>query len=210
MGLIAKASGGGSFTPVPPGNHLARCYRIIDLGTQRTEYKGQIKFQKRCMLQFEVHGSDENDNPLLTQKGEPLSISKNYTVSLSDNSTMRADFESWRNKKFTKEELSAFHIGKVLGQWAMISVTKAIVDDKEYTNISAIATVPSMIKASIPKGFNELKTFDLDNPDMALFETFGERLKEKIMATKEWAAHLSKDMPEKESIADGLDDDIPF
>lgn len=210
MGLIAKANGGGSFTPVPPGNHLARCYRIIDLGTQRGEYKGQVKWQQKCMLQFEVHGVDEDGNPLVTPKGEPLSISKNYTVSLNDGATMRTDFESWRNRAFTPEERNAFHVGKVLGQWAMISVTKSIVGDKEYTNIAGIATVPSMMKANIPKGINDLKTFDLDNPDMALFETFGERLKEKIMGSKEWVAHLSKDPSTTQSIADGLDDDIPF
>lgn len=209
MGLIAKASGGGSFTPVPPGNHLARCYRIIDLGTQRTEYKGQVKWQQKCMLQFEVHGVDDNGDPLLTPKGEPLSISKNYTVSLSDNATMRTDFESWRNKPFTQEERNAFHVGKVLGQWAMISVTKALVGDREFTNINSIATVPAMMKGSIPKGFNELKSFDLDAPDMELFESFGEKLKEKIMASKEWAQLSAKESPNAIPESD-LDDDIPF
>ena len=42
MGLIAKKSGGGDFTPVPPGMHLARCYRVIDLGTQSGTYLGVV------------------------------------------------------------------------------------------------------------------------------------------------------------------------
>jgi len=209
MGLIAKANGGGSFTPVPPGNHLARCYRIIDLGTQRTEYKGQVKWQQKCMIQFEVHGVDEFDKPLVTAKGDPLSISKTYTVSLNDGATMRTDLESWRNKKFTAEEMTAFHLGKVLGQWAMISVTKSIVGDKEYSNISSIATVPAMMKASIPSGVNDLKTFDMEDPDMELFDSLGDKLKEKIMSSKEWQQRSVKNEAPASDI-DSLDDDIPF
>ena len=59
MALIAKESGGGgSFTPVPPGMHLARCYRIIDLGTQESTYQGTVKKLPKVMLQFEVHGEE--------------------------------------------------------------------------------------------------------------------------------------------------------
>ena len=59
MALIAK-EGEGTFTPVPPGMHLARCYRVVDLGTQKSEYLGTIKHLPKVMLQFEVHGEDDN------------------------------------------------------------------------------------------------------------------------------------------------------
>jgi hypothetical protein len=32
--IVENTSTGGDFTPVPAGLHLARCYRIVDLGTQ--------------------------------------------------------------------------------------------------------------------------------------------------------------------------------
>ena len=37
MSLIAKSTegSGSSFVTVPPDMHLARCYRIVDLGTQK-------------------------------------------------------------------------------------------------------------------------------------------------------------------------------
>ena len=53
MGLIAKDSGGGgNFTPVAPGMHLARCYRIVDMGTQKTDFQGRSSTCKRlcCSL----------------------------------------------------------------------------------------------------------------------------------------------------------------
>ena len=40
---------GGNFERCPSGMHLARCYRIIDLGTQKSEYMGQVGYQS---LQF--------------------------------------------------------------------------------------------------------------------------------------------------------------
>ena len=53
----------GNFERCPSGMHLARCYRIVDLGTQKSEYLGTIKHLPKVMIQFEVHGEDENGKP---------------------------------------------------------------------------------------------------------------------------------------------------
>jgi len=216
MSLTARDSGGGSFTPVAPGMHLARCYRIVDIGTQKTEYQGQIKHQQKVMMQFEVHGEDDSGKPLVTSKGEPLSISKNFTLSLSENATLRKDLQAWRGRQFTPEELRGFELKNVLGAWCMLTVAKAIGNNgKEYTNIISINPVPVAIKkAGQPEGFNKLSMFVIDNPDMELFETFGSSLKEKIQATPEWRARNSgqpviKPAPSGSGF-DDMDDDIPF
>ena len=62
MSLIARDSGSSTFKPVPPGMHLARCYRIVDLGTQRSEYQGNVKELRKIMITFEVHGDDDQGN----------------------------------------------------------------------------------------------------------------------------------------------------
>ena len=72
MALIAKESGGSStFTPVPQGMHLARCYRVVDLGTQKSEYLGTIKHLPKVMLQFEVFGEDESGNKEMANQPQP-------------------------------------------------------------------------------------------------------------------------------------------
>jgi len=88
MGLTAKASSESKFTPVPAGMHLARCYRIIDLGTQSTEWQGQQKKSYKIMILWEVHGEDEQGKALVTDRNEPMSISKNYTMSLGEMSRL--------------------------------------------------------------------------------------------------------------------------
>lgn len=215
MSLIAKAySGASKFVSVPPGLHLARCYRIIELGTQLGNWKGQQNQKKKIMVQFEVHGNDADGNPLLTDKGEPLSISKNYTFSLNENASLSKDLESWRNQAFTKDQREGgFDVKKILGVWAMISITKDKGDDgNEYTNISNINSVPQSIKqAGLPEGFNELKFFDIDEPDMELFESLGPKIKEKIMGSPEWQKKhggkvVEKPKPQNDDFGDSLDD----
>lgn len=218
MSLIAKESGGGSgdFTPVPQGMHLARCYRIVDLGTQDSTYLGTVKKLPKVMLQFEVHGEDDAGKAIVTAKNEPMSISKNFTLSLAEKATLRKDLQTWRGREFTEDELRGFELKNVLGAWAMVSVIKAMGNNgKEYTNIAAIMSVPPAIKkAGMPNGHNELKLFSIDEPDMALFNSFSNGLKEKIEKSPEWQArgNSSAPAPAKAPASgfDDMDDDIPF
>ena len=213
MALIAKSNGESNFVPVPQGMHLARCYRIVDLGTQKSEYQGQVKHLSKVMLQFEIHGNDDDNKPIVTQKGEPMSINKNFTLSLAEKATLRKDLQTWRGREFTEDELRGFELKNVLGAWAMISVIKALGNNgKEYTNIAAIMSVPSAIKkAGIPEGHNDLTLFSIEEPDMALFDSFSNGLKEKIGKSPEWQSRGKSSAPKAPAGPfDDMSDDIPF
>jgi hypothetical protein len=220
MGLIASDSG-KSFTPIPPGMHLARCYRIIDLGTQKTEWQGQIKSLPKILVQFEVHGEDDNGNPLKTSEGEPMSISKRYTLSIGDKSTLRADLASWRGRDFTPQEKQGFSLKNILGHWAMITVSKNVgKDGKEFTNIANINPVPKIIKEQgLPEGINPLVKFDIDDPDMEVFNSLSEKLQETIKSSPEWQMYHGTKTETKatdyakasgKGALSDLDEEIPF
>jgi len=195
---------------VPEGTHLARCYRIVDLGTQESTYLGQLKTQRKVMIQFEVHGDDENGFALITRAGEPMSISKNYTLSIGENARLRQDLTSWRGKAFTPEELKGFELKNLLGVWGMISVIKTIGENgKEYTNINTITPVPAVVKKNgLPSYFNEAKIFSIDNPDMELFATFSDYLRAKIEGSPEWRGRSA--VAYTGGGVEELDEDIPF
>lgn len=210
MSLIAKATEGGSFTPVPSGMHLARCYKIVDLGSQKTEYKGQTKIQHKIMLQFEVWSEDENGNPTVTSKGEPLSITKRYTLTLAEKAALRNDLKTWRGRDFTPEELRGFELKNVLGVWAMLSVSRdAAANGKEYTNIQAIMPVPAHVKKSgLPEPHNPVAMYSIEDHDDAVFETLSEGIKKVIMQSPEFQ---SRNPHQSVSVAaQDEDDDIPF
>ena len=185
MGLIAK-EGGGSFKPVPPGAWTARCYQVIDLGTQVSKFDN--KEQHKIRVQFEVHDKDKGGRPLVTAKGEPMTISKNYTLSLNSEATLRKDLVSWRGRDFTRQELDGFELKNILDKWATILVKESIgADNKSYSNITGISPVDPAVKAEgLPAPHNKAQYFDLDNPDMELFETFSQWTQAAIKSTKEW------------------------
>ena len=204
MPLIVKDT--SDFIGVPAGMHLARCYRIVDKGTQ----KGfQDQDQPTVMLQFEIHGEDENGKPLVTTDGRPLSISKSYNCTLAEKSNLRKDLQMWRGKEFTEDERKRFELKNILGHWAMLTVTRKESNGKTYSRIDAISSVPRSVKEmGLPQGFNALQVFDIENPDMKIFDTFSEKLKADIMSAPEWPG--SKESKEPSFDATGLDDSIPF
>ena len=212
MSLTVSASGGGNFINVPAGMHLARCYRIIDLGTQKTEYKGQAKMTPKVMFQFEVHSEDDDGNALLTQDGKPLSISKQYTLSLNENAILRRDLQSWRGRAFTEDELKAFDLQNVLGQWCMLNVVHTMNDGKTYANIDNINPIPASVKKNgLPEGANDTVIFSIRNADMDVFETFSDHIKSKIESSPEWASWKNAPATKAPSADfDDFDSDVPF
>jgi hypothetical protein len=206
---------GGSFESTPVGSHLARCYRIVDLGTQKSEYQGQVKYLHKVMLGWEIHGMNDDGTPIKMTDGRPFAMFKHYTLSWSDKATLRIDLQAWRGRPFTAEEMRRFDLKTILGAWCMLNVIeRAGNDGKMYVNVANISPVPAMIKQNgLPAAVNKNEMFNLSEPDMAMFETFSDNLKKKIQGSPEWEKLQSK--PKQAAAApasdDGLtDDDIPF
>jgi hypothetical protein len=175
---------------------------------------GNVKNLHKVMFQFEVHSEDAQGEPLLTSKGDPMTVSKNYTVSLAEKSNLRKDLQSWRGKDFSSDELKGFELKNVLGQWAMLSVVEAHRDGNTYTNIANINPVPaSMKKNGLPEGKNELKLFSIEDADLELFESFSDNLKNKIRLSPEWEnLHGAPDTGSSAAGAnfDDMESDLPF
>jgi hypothetical protein len=210
---------GGSFERCPPGMHLARCYRIVDLGTQKSEYMGQTKYQHKIMLAWEIHGADDDGIPLKMQDGRPFGIFKNYTLSWSDKANLRLDLQSWRGKPFTQEEMRRFDLKNVLGAFCMLNIIERDKDGKTYTNVDGVTPVPSIIKQQgLPQGVNKLELFNLQEPDMEMFNGFSEGLKNKIKSSPEWQKLQGGDpepqqAPAAKKTANAFEDDsedVPF
>lgn len=213
MSFIVEDTG-GSFESTPVGSHLARCYRIVDLGTQKSEYMGQVKYLHKVMLGWEIHGMNEDGTPIKMKDGRPFAMFKNYTLSWSEKATLRGDLQSWRGRPFTAEEMRRFDLKTVLGAWCMLNVIERQGNDgKMYVNVANVSPVPAMMKQNgLPAPINKNEMFNLSDPDWEMFETFSDNLKKKIINSPEFerakapttktAAAPAQSMPE--------DDDIPF
>jgi hypothetical protein len=210
MGFMAS-NAGGDFKQVPPGAYIGRCYSIIDLGTQISE-----KFATsahKIMLQWELFGDDEDGQPLtVTRDGKtmPMTVRKEYTVSLNEKANLRKDLAAWRGKDFTSEEAKAFDVSKLLGAYCMVNVTTSEGSNgKTYSNVAGLTPLPSALKANKPAGVHPLIQFDLDHPDMEIMDGFHDKLQERIRATPEWNKSSKKQQPAMAG-GDDMDDDVPF
>lgn len=215
MGFIAKNSGGGDFKKVPAGAFIARCYSIIDLGTQTQNGQFGESTAHKLRLGFEVFGEDEDGSPLTVSfKGEtkPMTIDKEYTVSMHEKANLRKELSAWRGKPFTDDEAKAFDVSALLGQYCMLNVAhKAAGNGKVYANIAGITPVPGALKNAKPQGVHALVKFDIDQPNMIMFEALPEFLQNKIKSAPEWDRNSRQPELSTANAADDIsDDDIPF
>lgn len=201
MGFVASDSGGGNFKRVPAGVHIGRCYSLIDLGTQLSSGQYGEKLQHKIRVAWELFGEDENGEQLTVEfDGQvmPMTISKSYTLSLSEKSSLRKDLQSWRGKEFTDEEAKGFDITKLLGHYCMVNVTTSETNGKTYSNVANLTPLPAALKNNKPVGVHEIVMFDLDAPDWNVFATFHDKLKDAIKSSPEFLKAASIDNADSE------------
>lgn len=209
MGFVASDAGGsGNFKRVPAGAYIGRCYSLIDLGTQLSTGQYGEKLQHKIRIGWELFGEDEQGNPLtIEQDGKevPMTISKSYTVSLHEKAGLRKDLAAWRGRDFTDEEAKAFDVSKLIGAYCMVNVTTSETNGKTYSNVAGLTPLPGALKNAKPAAVHENVIFDLDKPDMKLFDSFHEKLQDAIKRSPEWAKHAGHEVG---SMADV--EEIPF
>lgn len=210
MSFIATDSGGGNFKRVPPGAYIGRCFSLVDLGTQLSTGQFGEKMQHKIKIGWELFGDDEDGNPLTIDvdgRDMPLTISKSYTVSLHEKSGLRKDLAAWRGRDFTDDEAKAFDVAKLLGAYCMVNVTQSESNGKTYSNVAGLTPIPGALKNAKPAPVHADVKFDLDAPDMAVFDTFHEKLQDAIKRSPEWAqlSRKGKPFPDMQE-----DTDAPF
>jgi len=212
MAFIAKDSGGGDFKKVPPGAYIGRCYSLVDLGTQLTTGQYGEKLQHKIRIGWELFGEDEQGNPLtvlVDGKEMPMTITKSYTVSLHEKAGLRKDLAAWRGKDFTDEEAKAFDVSKLVGAYCMVNATTSETNGKTYTNVAGLTPLPGALKNAKPAPVHENIVFDLDNPDMKVFNAFHEKLQEAIKKSPEWQISQRKSGSGFDDMPNDMEDDLP-
>lgn len=179
MALTPK-KGGGDFEMVEPGIYKARLIRVIDLGTQRSEYKGEISYKHKIMMLWELPETKmkEGDN-----EGKPFSVALFATLSLHKNSNLRPLLVGWRGKDFTPEEEEVFNVLDLLDKTFTISVIHNIDGENTYANI---AMLMPLNETECPPRVNDLIGFDLSDFNQQVFDNLSEKLQEKIRSSHEW------------------------
>ncbi len=182
---------------VPEGNNAARCYSIVDLGTQKLTYMGETKEVAQVLLTWEfpdfTHVFDEQLGP------QPLVIGQKYTVALGSKAKLAKMLMSWRNVKEIKG--GAGFLKPYLNQWCLASVIHGV-SKKDSTikfanignNGAGISSMPTAMK-DIYKNkpvLNPPVYFDFDEFNIEVFNTLPEWIQKIIQLSPEWAKAASK------------------
>ena len=204
MGRFAKDSGGGDFIQAPTGTHMARCFRLIDLGTQHGEYQGQPNTRNQVLVSWELPTE-------LMDDGKPFIVSQFYTNSLNEKATLLHHLEAWRGKQFTEKELVGFDLMNILGKACMVTVTQ---NDKGKSKVSAVAGLPKGI--TVPAQINPSSAFWLDEWSDEVFEAIPKGIQDIIKKSDEYREMIGEIQPKSNGKAKGghgfedLEDEIPF
>ncbi len=197
-------NGGGDFEQPPVGTHVARCVKIIDIGTQKGEYQGKATIKRQCIIGWEL------PNELMSEgeyAGKPFVVSKFYTASLGEKANLRKDLANWRGRDFSEAELAGFEAKNILGKGCMLSLTT---NDKGKTRVTGVMALPRGM--DLPAQTSPTVYFSLDEFNQAAFDGLSDGYKKFITASPEYRVATNPD-PEPQARKgnfDDLDDDIPF
>lgn len=201
--MIAKDSGGGSFEQAPVGTHVARCYKLIDIGTTMQEFQGEAKKRHQIILGWEL------PNELMTSgefAGQPFTASAFYTLSLHEKSNLRHILKNWRGRDFTEEELKGFDLKNILGKPCMVSITH---NDKGRSEVGGVIALPKGM--TVPDAVNPPVYFSLADFDQSAFDAFSEKMQALIAKSDEYKALSGKPAKQAEPAGEvAFDDDILF
>lgn len=204
--VIAKEPESKEFELTPEGVYIARCYKILDLGTQPMSYQGEEKEPKRKVAIF----WELLDDDVKMSDGQPFSMRREYTLSLDRKATLRAELQAWRGVSFTEEELQGFDLEQVLGKYCRMQITHTKKDEKTYANITSIMSMKN--SEPKPEGVNTTVFFDIMAPDMEIYDALADYWKDKISAAPEWNnANEVASLMEDESLDKPVNlEEIPF
>ena len=201
----ARQQAGEGFKPLPEGVHAGVIIGLVDLGKQAGV--GQIKDAYKVAVIVQFPGE-------LTEKGEPMTVTKLYTSSMYSRSILRKDVEALFGKAFPSQEAAdAFDFRALLGRAGLFNIQHKVSNEKVFANIVSIMPIPNGMEKPTVKPEHTL-LFDLDMTGQAYADAFAkvpQWLQKKIQ-------NRVIEQPEGGDLSGGdggpadapEDDDIPF
>ena len=212
MSIIATNKGGGNnIEPIPTGNYPARCYSMIHIGTVEENILGTIKIINKVRITWEL---PTELKVFKEENGEqPIVISKEFTLSMHEKSTLRNYLKNWRGKDFTEEEANAFDITKLIGVPCMLNIThkKSKDGQRTYAEIGSISTMPKGFEC--PPQINESFIFTYENFNENNFNKLPEFIRLKMITSEEYkklkSGGVEHEMNNNTNFKE-VEDDLPF
>lgn len=189
MAIIATTQESTLYKPLEPGNYVARCYSMVHIGTIEETINGVAKKLNKVRISWEL---PTEMKVFKEDVGEqPITISKEFTLSMHDKSTLRNFLKNWRGKDFTEDEAKSFDVEKLLGAACMLNITHKTKKDGTgvYAEIGSVSSLPKGLVC--PPQENETYVWTYEDFDLVKFNKLPEFLRNKMINSEEYKAQFS-------------------
>lgn len=191
---IAKPSKTSDVPLLEAGVYIARCVKMIHIGTNVENILGEDKTLNKVRLYFEIPSETYVFNE---EKGEqPRMMSEEFTLSLHENANLRKFLEFWRGKSFTEKDLEDFDLAKLLEKPLMITVShKTTKAGKEFACITGSSKM--MKGQKCPKQITPTFEFSYEPFDVKKMDDLPDWIKEKVVTSVEYLEATGGQVPEQ-------------
>jgi hypothetical protein len=124
--LMSIFVSGKTYVPAPEGLYRAGLVDVVALGEVDTHFGKKHKV--RLAFELEVKGED----------GRHFIVSKTYTLSLHEKSSLHKDLRGWRGRPFTRQEMKRFDLEALIGTPCKVVITHVERDGTVYGNVTTI------------------------------------------------------------------------
>lgn len=229
VGQIAKNApnmqeaqkGGGDYEPPAEGPCFLRFIGYIELGKQKSTFKGETKTKDKVRLIFEVHGKNYPPKKLDDGTLIPTRITVTETLSLSEKAHFFKIFNSMRNNR---SEIT--HMAQMLGEGFLGRITHNTgKEDKVFANLRNDAgysirppyredpETGESTKLKVPDAISELRLFVWDQPSKEMWDSlfidgeYEEGKSKNVIQNAVLAAANFKGSPLEQLLAGAMPDD---
>lgn len=220
MALNAKKAGNNNRLEQPliePDVYTAYLVQLIDLGLQpQREFKGKAKPPaQEIMLTYEL-----SDCYMVDEEGTELEDKPRWISEVLPFYGLFADKAKSTQRYLAFDPKDDFDgdFAKAVGMPCNLTIVQNVKGDKTYTNVGNVAGISAKKAAAMEDIKNPTKTFDLDDPDMEVYNVLPEWIQKKICENLNFegsalqAALKGKpakgaDKPKKEAPKDEPEDD---
>lgn len=184
-----KEGTGGNFVEqelLDPASYPARVVQVVDLGIQaQRPYMGQEKPPAHeVLLTYELVDEflkDEDGNELLDK---PRWLSESFAIRALDADLAKS------NKRLAALDPEGVYEGdfsQVLDTPILVTAVHNKKGDKTYVNVGGLSPMRPRDAAKCPELVNEAVYFDLDEPDLDVFNSLPQWIRERIVANLNFA-----------------------
>lgn len=203
MAIIATSTGSNvSFEPIEAGSYAARCYSMVHMGTIEETILGATKKLNKVRITWEL---PTELKVFKEENGEqPQVISKEFTLSLHEKSTLRGFLKNWRGQDFTDDEAKEFDVTKLIGAPCLLNITHKAKKDGSgvYAEIGGVSRLPKGMEC--PAQINESFIFTYDDYTPELFASLPEFMRNKMVNSDEY-----KSLQDPHTLHTDVDDSEP-